>query len=199
VHYFKASEKIYQITNQTDRPKVLYIEYPIISGWQLTDDSPKPDYATQRYYRFRVKLESFEEKEIKIGVRQPLMDSYQLTTLSRADLELFVLRRYINEATRSQINSLIDLRENINRLESKLESFDDEVDKIEADQKRLRENIEALAKTPEAKTLIARYIAKAGEQETKLEEMEKERKSLEADKQRLEAELATAIRNFEVK
>lgn len=70
---------------------------------------------------------------------------------------------------------------------------------ITANRKGIRENIEALAKTPDAKQLIARYIAKANEQESQLEQMEKERKTLAADKERLERELATEIKNFEVK
>ncbi|MGH9821257.1 MAG: hypothetical protein ACRD43_13910, partial [Pyrinomonadaceae bacterium] len=77
--------------------------------------------------------------------------------------------------------------------------FNTELAKIEADQKRFRENIEALSKTPEAKTLIERYIAKAGEQETRLEDMDKQRKSLEGDRQKLYDDLATEIKNFEVK
>ncbi len=198
VHYFRTSEKVYQISNQTERAKVLYIEYPIQDGWELSDDSPAPDYKTQRYYRFRVELKPLEEKELKITVRQPLMDNYQLTSLSKTDLQLFVSQRYINEETRAKLERLIDLRIRTAEIENKLESFDDEVEKIEADQKRLRENIEALSKTAEAKTLIARYIAKANEQETRLEEMEKERRNLEAEKLRLEGELSREIRAFTI-
>ena len=199
VHYFSGEQKTYQISNQTDRPKVLYIEYPIRDGWELSENSPKPDYQTQRYYRFRVELKGLEEKEITIGLRQPLMDSYQLTSISKNELELFVARKYINEETRAKLSKLIDIRGSIAQLDAKLESFGDEVAKIEADQKRLRENIESLSKTAEAKTLIARYIAKAGEQETRLEEMEKERKTIIADKGKLEVELAVEIRTFEIK
>jgi hypothetical protein len=199
VHYFQSSEKVYQISNQTDRPKVLYIEYPIRDGWELSENSPKPDYQTQRYYRFRVELKGLEEKEITISLRQPLMDTYQLTSLSKNELEMFVARRYINEETRTKLTKLINIRTSIAQLDGKLGAFDDEVEKIEADQKRLRENIESLSKTTEAKTLIARYIAKAGEQETRLEEMEKERKTIIADKEKLEVELAFEIRMFEIK
>ena len=198
VHYFQTSEKLYQISNQTDRPKVLYIEYPIQDGWELSDDSPKPDYTTQRFYRFRVELKPLEERELKITVRQPLMDNYQLTSLSKTDLQLFVAQRFINEETRAKMEKLIDLRTRIAEIEGKLDSFDDEVEKIEADQKRLRENIEALSKTPEAKTLITRYIAKANEQETRLEEMEKERRNLDSEQNNLEAELAKEIRAFTI-
>ncbi len=199
VHYFQTSEKVYQITNQTNRPKVLYIEYPVVDGWTLSDDTPKPDYTTQKYHRFRVELKPFDDKELKIRIRQALADNYQLTSLSRTDLQLFVSQRYINEETRAKLEKLIDLRIKIAEIENKLNSFDAELEKIEADQKRLRENIETLSKTPEAKTLIARYIAKANDQETRLEEMEKERKTLEAEQTRLEGELTSEIRAFTIK
>ncbi|MEQ1603812.1 MAG: hypothetical protein ABL999_03000 [Pyrinomonadaceae bacterium] len=199
VHYFQGEQKTYEITNQTDRKKTVYIEYPIRNGWELSDDSPKPDYTTQRYYRFRIELGAFEDKKLKIAVRQPLMDTYQLTSLQRTDLAIFVSRKYIDEAARARLEKIIDIRSQIAEIDRKLATFDDEVEKIEADQKRLRENIEALSKTPEAKALIGRYIAKAGEQETRLEEMEKERKSLAAQKDQLAAQQAAEIRNFEIK
>lgn len=198
VHYFRAEQKTYEISNQTDRPKVLYIEYLKRDDWELSDDTPKPEYTTQKYYRFRVELAPLEEKQLKISVRQPLMDTYQLSSLSKTDLSLFVSRRYINESTRARLEKLIDLRTKIAEIDNKLENFDDEVEKFEADQKRLRENIEALSKTAEAKVLIARYIAKAGEQETRLEEMEKERRDLTGQKEQLTRELATEIRAFEI-
>ena len=105
-------------------------------------------------------------------------------------------RRYINAETKARLEKLIDLRIKINQIVEKMGAFDDEVEKIEADQKRLRENIETLSKTPEAKTLIARYIAKANDQETRLETMEKERAASESEKTRLETELANEIRAF---
>lgn len=198
VHYFRQERKTYILQNQTDKPRTVYIEYPVRQGWQISDDTPKPDITTQRYYRFKVELKALDNKEIVVSEQQALMDSYALTNLSRAELELFLNRRYINEQTKQRLEKLIDLRIQINQIDAKLEGFNDEVEKIEADQKRLRENIETLSKTPEAKTLIARYISKANDQETRLETIEKERKALEADKARLEIELAAEIKNFEI-
>ncbi|CAN5287531.1 hypothetical protein BH20ACI1_BH20ACI1_06710 [soil metagenome] len=166
VHYFRHERKTYILQNQTDKPRTVYIEYPVRQGWLLSEESPKPDITTQRYYRFKVELAAFDNKEIAVSEQQALMDSYALTNLSRADLELFLTRRYINQTTKQRLEKLIDLRVQINQIDAKLEGFDDEAEKIEADQKRLRENIEALSKTPEAKTLIARYITKANDQET---------------------------------
>lgn len=199
VHYFRQERKTYILQNQTDKPRTVYIEYPVRQGWQLSDDSPKPDITTQRYYRFKVELKALDKTEIVVSEQQALMDSYALTNLSRTDLELFLTRRYINQETKQRLEKLIDLRIQINQIDVKLQGFDDEIEKIEADQKRLRENIEALSKTPEAKTLIARYIAKANDQETRIETIDKDRKSLEAEKERLGRELAIEIKNFEIR
>lgn len=198
VNYFRQERKTYTLQNQTEHARIVYIEHPVRQGWQLSDDTPKPDITTQRFYRYKVELPAYEKKEITISEQQSLMENYALTNLSRADLELFLSRRYINADIKQRLEKLIDLRGQISQIDARLQGFRTEEAKINDDQKRLRDNIETLSKTPEAKTLIARYIAKANDQETRLEAIETERKTLEAEKQRLEAELAAAIRAFNV-
>ena len=126
------------------------------------------------------------------------MDSYQLTKLTRDNLDLFIRQRSINDEVRQKLEKLIDLRARITEVEEDLTVLKMEESGISNDQARLRENIEALAKTPEAKQLIARYIAKANEQETRIEQITKERQTLIAERERLERELAAAIRAFEI-
>jgi hypothetical protein len=198
VHYFQTEEKLYTISNQADRPKVVYIEFPIRYGWELSESTPKPDYTTQSFYRFRVELGAFEEKELTIALRNPKVDAYQISSVNKDQLAFFIARRYIDESTRVKIMKLIELRNAIGQADSEINALRNEVTAIEADQKRLRENIESLSKTAEAKSLITRYIAKANDQESRLEQIETERKALLAEKERLERELATEIKNFEV-
>ena len=196
VHYFQSDRKIYKLSNQTDRQKIVYIEHPVRGGWELSEDTTAPALTTQKYYRFRIVLEPFAKAELPVTERQGLVDSYQIGNLSRTDLELFVQRKYISAETRAALEKFINLRSQIHQIDARLEAFEDEEEKISDDQKRLRENIEALAKTPEAKTLIARYIAKANEQESRLEAIDKERKMLEQQKQTLENELGVEILRF---
>ncbi|MGH9948396.1 MAG: hypothetical protein ACRD6X_14545 [Pyrinomonadaceae bacterium] len=199
VHYFRTDKRIYKLTNQTDRAKIVYIEHPIRKDWILSENYAKPDYTTARFYRYRVELAPFSTKEITVGENLGMMDKYTLTTFSPKDLDLFVVGRYIDESVRTRLAKLIDLRMKINDIDARLADAARENGNISADQGRFRENIEALAKTPEAKSLIARYIAKANEQESRLEQIEKDKKTLQAEKERLERELATEIKNFEIK
>ena len=199
VHYFRTEQKIYHLTNQTDREKVIYIEHPVRKGWLLDEETPRPDVVTDKVFRFRVVLKPFEKADLPVVEKQGLMDSYGLMAMNRDQLELFIKRRYIDEPTRLRLEKVIDLRLRVNNVARQITALDDEVRAIGSDQKRLRENIESLAKTPEAKSLIARYIAKADEQETRLVAIESGKKALAADKDRLEAELAAEIKTFVVK
>lgn len=198
-HYFRQDKKTYTLSNQTDKEKTVYIEHPVRDKWGLAESSARPETVTDRYYRFRVVLEPFATAVVPVVEQLGQMDSYQLSSLSQQQLDLFISRRYIDAALRQRLEKLIALRGSINLVSQKMQLLTAEVTSITQDQARFRENIESLAKTPEAKQLITRYIAKANEQETRLEQIEAERKAAQAEKERLERELAEEIKNFEVK
>jgi hypothetical protein len=195
-HYHQTTKKTYTLTNQTDKPRVVFIEHPVRQDWTLTDDTPKPDGKSARYYRFRVPLKPHQTAELVVTERRALMDSYTLTNFTRPDLELFVARNYIDAQTRAALEKLIDIKSRIAANEARLQAINSEATEIGQDQERLRENIKALTGTAEAKQLIARYVAKADTQESRLEQLEKDRRAALEEQARLRAELESAIRGF---
>jgi chromosome segregation ATPase len=88
------------------------------------------------------------------------------------------------------------LKAQIARVEAQLNEISREATSITQDQQRLRENIKTLTSTAEAKQLIARYVAKANEQETALEQIEKDRRKLSEERMRLQSDLAAVIRGL---
>ncbi len=198
IQYLNSEHLSYKITNQTDKPRAVYVEYPIREGWELTAGTPKPESETQSFYRFRVDLGPNDEKELKIGVGKPLTETLALTTLSMDEIDQLSVRGSLDAKTRASLEAMIGVRTQIASIDTRIEGFGTERESIEADQGRFRSNIESLSKTPEAKALIERYIAKAGEQETRLEEIEKEKRSLENDRKALTEQLAAQIKGFEI-
>jgi hypothetical protein len=196
-HYYQTSQKLYTLTNQTERARVVYLEHPIQEGWTLKD-TREPDGKTARYYRFRIPLEPHQKVEFPVTERRALMDVYTLANFTRADLELFVARNYIDQPTRAALEKLVDLKTSIAAADARLAAIDREIAQIGEDQARLRENIKALTATAEARQLIARYVSKADEQETRLEQLNKDRQAQTAERQRLQAELDSAIRNLNI-
>lgn len=195
-HYYQIERKTYTIINQTEKKRTVYIEHPYREGWSLSDTTQKPASRTLNHYRFRVELEPRATIEFPVTETQALQDSYQIAQITRRDIEIFVSRKYIDDATKAELNKLLDLQTRIGLLAGKIQKLDEEVDAIEEDQKRLRENIDKLKNTPEARQLITRYIAKADTQETRLEQIEKEKKTAEAEQGQLRSELAKAVREF---
>jgi hypothetical protein len=195
VHYYQEEKKVYTLTNQTDKPRTVYVEHPVRQGWELdAKETPKPDGKSARYYRFRVELKAHDKVELPVVERRALMDSYALSDFTRPQLDLFVARRYIDDATRDALQKLIDIKTRIASLDARSSAIDKEIEEIGDDQKRLRENIEALTKTAEAKQLIERYIAKADQQETRIEQLTKEKQTVAAERDKLQSQLDAAIR-----
>ncbi len=195
-HYYQIERKTYTIINQTDKKRTVYIEHPYRENWKLSEATQKYVSRTLNHYRFRVELEPRATMELPITEMQALQDNYQIAQITRRDIEIFISRKYIDEATKAELDKLLDLQTRINGLADKVEKLNEEVAAIEKDQERLRENIEKLKNTAEAKQLIARYITKADSQETRLEQIEKEKKAAEAEQGRLAIELAKAVREF---
>jgi hypothetical protein len=195
-HYHQTSKKVYTLTNQTDKPRVVFIEHPVRQDWSLTEDTPKPDGKSARYYRFRVPLDPHQTAEVTVTERRVFVDSYVLQNFTRPDLELFIARGYIDAQTRTVLEKLIDIKDRIAANISRLQVINSETAEIAADQQRLRENIKALAATTEAKQLLTRYVAKADSQESRLEQLEKDRRAALEEQTRLQAELNSAIRGL---
>jgi len=193
-HYHQTQKKTYTIINQTDKQRIVYIEHPYREGWKLSDDSQKPASQTVNFYRFRVELKPRATVELPVAETQSLMDTYQLANLTSQQVELFVTSNYIDAAMRAELEKLIDLKSRIGKERSMIEALDKEAGEIGDDQKRLRENIATLKNTNEAKQLVARYISKAGEQETRLEQIAKEKRAAQDALAKLTAEFDAAVR-----
>jgi len=160
----------------------------------LTEETPKPVEKTQQAYRFRVEIGPRETVELNVGEHRALMDQYRLSNLTPRDLELFVSRRYLDETSRAALEQIISLKAQIADIGSEVQEVETETAEIARDQARLRENIKALGQTADARQLIARYVAKANEQETRIEQLTNERKAKAAARLQLQLQLDNAIR-----
>jgi hypothetical protein len=223
-HYYDIRKKVYTLVNQTDRPRIVYLEHPRDEDedWRLTadtaatvdtantgdDDSEeaasgadtadtaKAMTKTASHYRFRVKLGPHQKIEFPVVERNEQRESYQLSNFTRHELELFIARKYVDDKTRAALEAIIGLKDELAGAEARLQQINKEAAEIAQDQQRLRENIKALTETAEAKQLIARYVARANEQETRLEQIEKDRRTVTDQRARLQTELAAAIRSL---
>src|SRR5206468_11690458 len=119
--------------------------------WESSDEPPKPDLKTAKHYRFRVSVGPHQKLEFPVAERRENYDSFSLTDFTRAQLDLFISRRYIDDQTRQILERLIDLKSQIVKTEAQLQETNRQASEITQDQQRLRDNIKILTSTTEAK------------------------------------------------
>lgn len=188
-------KKLYTLRNQTPRPRTVYVEHPVRDDWELDDKlTPKPDGKSQRFYRFKVELAANETRDLVVAERQQGRETYALSNVTTDQIQLFFSRRYIDDSTRAALQNILDLKGRVAAAQGRVAAIDREIAEIGADQKRLRENIEALTKTAEARQLIARYVQKADQQETRLEQLAQEKQAATQEWARLQVQLDAALR-----
>jgi hypothetical protein len=105
---------------------------------------------------------------------------------------LFVLLLAVSSAAQGQ-TARAARRPRATAAEARAALAGKEAAEIEADQKRLRDNIEALTKTAEARQLISRYVQKADQQETRLEQLARNKQAAVEERRQLQAQLDDAI------
>ncbi len=79
-----------------------------------------------------------------------------------------------------------------------MEDRQKDIDRIVADQARLRENMKALKGSSEEKALLQRYTSELDQQETQLDSLRKNIQSTEAQRDKADAELQDMISNVQL-
>jgi hypothetical protein len=194
--YAVKDQTTFTIVNQTDRPRTLFLDFPMPDKWKFSDEVPKPESVENGMARFRIELAPREVKAFPVTLTLMLADIYELTNLTARDLELFVNRKYLDEPSKTLFDRILEIKARRDAAGNRIQRAEEEIRTIETDQKRLRENITALGGKAEAKQLIARYVAKADAQESQLEKLRGDADQARVDRAAAQNELDTLIRTI---
>ena len=126
------------------------------------------------------------------------MDSIQLAGFGSDEMTVFLSQHRVDETIKGRLTRLLEAKQRISDVETRIKRIDGDVGEISNDQRRLRDNIKALEGTREAKQLIARYVAKVNGQEDELEGLRKQKATLEIELQSRQKELQQSIEAMEI-
>lgn len=194
--YVVKDQTTFTLTNQSDRPRTLFLDFPMPDKWKFADEVPKPESVENGLARFRIELAPREVKSFPVTLKLMLADVFELASLTGRDLELFVNRNYLDEPSKKLFDRILEIKARRDEAGGRAARAEEEIRNIEADQKRLRENITALGGKAEAKQLMARYVAKADAQESQLEQLRADVKKARADRAAAQDELDVLIRTI---
>ncbi len=190
----RSSHK-FVIRNADKSPRDVVVEYPVRSGWKLVQ-SLKPAETTASYYRFRIAVEGGKSTDFLVEEYSPQDTRYELAELEDEQvkrLSLLVADNRITPALKEAMQRVLQKKNDIAQLESQSSERKRQMEAIEKDQARLRENMKALKGSAEERALIQRYTRELDSQEDRLAALRKEEEDLDVKQEQAQKDLEIMV------
>jgi hypothetical protein len=183
------------IHNSDTSARQVVVEYPLRNGWKLAE-GVKPEEETASLYRFGVPVEAGKSGELLLEESKAEDTSYELANLEDEQakgLTLLVADNRITPALKDALQKILQKKDELARFESQAADRKRQMDAIDKDQARLRENMKALKGSAEERALTQRYTRQLDSQEDQLASLRKENEELVAKQEQAQQGLESMV------
>jgi hypothetical protein len=184
----------YAIAGAAREPRTVIIEQPRLTDYEIAAPREGVEVTADRY-RIRVEVPAGTVTRMNVILERPIAERIAVAELSAADLGAYASAAELPPAVRAAFTRLATLRAAVDEKAADVKSIDAEVNRITAEQARIRENLKAV---PAGTPLHARYLAQLGEQEDKLAALAQRRTEAQKALDVAQKALAEAIRTLNV-
>jgi hypothetical protein len=186
---------LYTVRNQDDSARVLVIEQPARADAMLTAASKEPEERAPGVYRFKLDVAPKATASLPVEEVRVLRSDFQLANLDDTQIAVFSSNGSITLEMAQALQKIAAQKEVVSKLEQDMDDRQKDIDRIVADQARLRENMKALKGSSEEKALVQRYTSELDHQETQLDSLRKTIQTTEAQRDKANDELENMIEN----
>ncbi len=187
--------KTYSITNVEAKPKVLIVEHPARSGYDLV--SPKPAEKTADAYRFEVKVAPQEATQLAVVEERVLKTTTALANVTPDLLASYVENKRLSETARRQLRAVLDLKRKIAEADAEVRRATGAIREVSEDQDRIRRNIESLSRVSGQQEQVQKYAAELARLEVRIAGLRDQAAEARRRKAQLEKQLNEAIEAME--
>ena len=187
----------YHIHNADTTPRTVVIEHPLRAEWKLVP-SLKPEEVSTDAYRFERKVAAGATEKLEVVTTHPDEDSYTISNLNDQTVAVLVTEKHVPDAVVEALHDFAARKRVISQLEAEMQAKNKEMETINTDQARVRENMKALRGSAEERSLLQRYTRQLNEQEDRIAALRTELAQLTARRDQLQGELNAAIEKLDV-
>ncbi len=178
-------EKTYQIRNRDQRNKVVLIEHPFRSDWQLTEPS-QPAERTREVYRYSVPVDAGKSASLRVREEKQIRQIVQLISSGSDVIAYYLQAKQISPKVKEALQRVTSLRDRLGQTAGRRTGLEQRIREITQEQTRIREN---MGKLPQNSDLYTRYVKKLDQQETEIDKLRKEIESLKSTEEEQKREL----------
>lgn len=156
----------YTVHNADTQPRQVILEHPARANWKIADDK-KAEETSASFLRFRVPVQPGKTETFKLEESYPGETHYELSFLDDNQVNLFS-QQPLTPAIRDVFRRVLDQKNQIKAIEGQISTRRNEVETINKEQGRVRENMKVLKGTAEERALLQRYTRQLDSQEDRL-------------------------------
>jgi hypothetical protein len=183
-HKFERS-RTYTVKNSGKKEKLVLIEYPIEQKWELVEPK-EADEKTRNLYRFEVSAKPGVPASLPVKEAYTASQTVVLTNLPDDTIALFLRAKEVSEEVRDALREVARRKTEIQQVANQRQEFERQIQVIDQEQRRIRENMAQLSKDSE---LFRRYEAKFTKQEDDIETLRERVSASVEQEQKLRSEL----------
>jgi hypothetical protein len=173
--------RTYTVSNSDTNERSVIIEHPAHSGWHFLDKDLKPEETSNSYHRFRVKTAPSTSEKLVVAEYYPQETTYVLTNIDNNMIGFILKTNGIQPEIESSLRKLLSKKDEIAETQRQLQERRNEIDRINKEQSRIRENMKSLKGSAEEKALVQRYVSGLNQQEDRLAALNSEISSKELE------------------
>ncbi|HXX13570.1 MAG TPA: carboxypeptidase regulatory-like domain-containing protein [Candidatus Eremiobacteraceae bacterium] len=189
---------VYTVRNQDDSACVLVIEQPARPDASLAKRSKEPEERAPGVYRFKIEVPAKASASLPVEEVRVLQSNFRLADLDDSQIAVFSKNGTITPDMAQALQKIAAQKAVLSKLEQDMEDRQKDIDRIVADQARLRENMKALRGSAEEKALLQRYTGELDQQETQLTSLRKTIQDTEAQRDKANDQLQDMIENVQL-
>jgi hypothetical protein len=189
-HTIQRDERVYDVSNRSTTDRTLLIEHPNRKGQGFTfvgDNKPKEEAAD--VFRFEVPVAAKKDLSYTVVEERPIDSSVQLTNNTDQQIRYFINLKEAPQSLKEKLREALKVKASWDNVRRDIQTANQRIQTITADQKRLREN---LRETPKESPLFQRYLKTLEEQEKEMDDLQAKLKTLQTD----EAKARTAYDDY---
>ena len=181
-YYYTHLITSYKIKNKTAEQKELYLEHPKKTAYKIIESPIDPE-ETPNFWRFKLKIEPKEAVEFVIKERQENYRSNYIWNYSKEDfldkISFYVDQDFVDGKLENKLKDIAVEIGKLNNLKREKSDLEEEIEWLNEEQERLRENISVLGQSSQEASLREKYVKKLTDQENRFEEIKSEAKDLQ--------------------
>jgi hypothetical protein len=185
----------YHVKAPAAEPRLVLIEQPKMSGWNLAAPVEQAAEQTPALYRFPLALEPGKSVDLIVSLEHPGEQTERILDFNDDRIGALVQDRQLDPKIRSAFAELARLRAAATAKKAAADDLDRQIATIGSEQQRIRLD---LASADRDSDLHKRYMTKLAEQETQIETLQAARAKAEIDQQITERAVSEYLRKLDL-